>query len=168
MPQIPSFPEERVGQSTPFARTGLDYLGSISIKTAGNARKVWVCLFTCVVTRAVHLEIVQGMTTSEFLLCLRRFIAQRGKPDKILSDNAPQFKMAKYTVDVFWKRVIKSKEAQSYGSGEGIKWRFTVKLAPWMGGFYERLIGEVKRSLRKTVGRKLLTYTQFLTVIKEI
>ena len=53
-------------------------------------------------------------------------------------------------------------------SNAGIKWTFNVELAPWMGGFYERLVGLVKRSLRKTIGRRLLTIVQLQTLIKEI
>ena len=59
-------------------------------------------------------------------------------------------------------------EVQNYVSNSGIEWSFIVELVPWMGGFYERLVGLVKRSLRKSVGRNLLTDTQLETLIKEI
>ena len=59
-------------------------------------------------------------------------------------------------------------EIQSYFSGGGIKWSFIVELSLWMGGFYERLVGLVKRSLQKTVGRKLLSNDQMHTVVKEV
>ena len=55
-----------------------------------------------------------------------------------------------------------------YVSNSGIKWSFIVELAPWIGGFYERLVGLVKRSLRKSVGRNLLSDTQLQTLLKEI
>ena len=61
-----------------------------------------------------------------------------------------------------------SRDVQSYISNTNIKWNFIVELAPWMGGFYERLVGLVKRSLRKTIGKKLLTLIQIQTLIKEI
>jgi len=56
----------------------------------------------------------------------------------------------------------------SYVSDAQIKWSFNVELASWQGGYYERLVGLVKRSMRKTVGRKLLTVVQLQTLIKEI
>ena len=56
----------------------------------------------------------------------------------------------------------------SYAANESIKWKFIVELAPWMGGFYERLIGLVKRSLRKAIGKLCLTYDQLLTILKEV
>ena len=51
---------------------------------------------------------------------------------------------------------------------EGIKWSFTTALAPWQGGFYERLVGMVKRSLRKAIGRKGFTLDQMVTILVEI
>lgn len=63
--------------------------------------------------------------------------------------------------------MIKSNEVQNYVTNKGIKWSFIVELAPWMGGFYERLVGLVKRALRKTIGRKLLSVEQMTTLLKE-
>lgn len=53
-------------------------------------------------------------------------------------------------------------------STKGIKWKFITELAPWIGGFYERLVGLVKRSLRKSLSRRLVTDVQLITVLKEI
>ena len=53
-------------------------------------------------------------------------------------------------------------------SNVGIKWLFIVEMAPWMGGFYERLVGLVKRAMRKTIQRKLLTVIQLQTILKEV
>jgi hypothetical protein len=108
------------------------------------------------------------LSTEEFLLALRRFIAQRGAPKEIISDNASQFKLAKNTLELIWQKTIKCDEVQSYVSDCGIKWTFIVERAPWFGGFYERLVGLVKRSLRKTLCNKLLTNIQLQTVIKEV
>ncbi|XP_052809626.1 uncharacterized protein LOC128238092 [Mya arenaria] len=161
-------PASRVQESNAFARTGVDYLGPLYVKAPEGSKKVWVCLFSCMVTRAIHLELVQDMTTEEFLLALKRFVSQRGVPSEILSDNANQFKLANKTLDEIWKNVTNSSEVQSYTSSSGINWHFIVELAPWMGGFYERLVGLVKRSLRKSLGRKLLTTIQLQTLLKEI
>ncbi|XP_053391226.1 uncharacterized protein LOC128554039 [Mercenaria mercenaria] len=154
---MPPFPKGRVTEAVAFERTGLDYLGPLYIKTSGEYRKVWVCLFTCLVTRAVHLETVHDMSTEEFLLALRRFIAQRGSPMEINSDNAKQFKLASDTIHLIWKNTIKSDDVQTYVSNHGIKWNFIVERAPWYGGYWERLVGLVKQSLRKSLGRRSLT-----------
>ncbi|XP_045185375.2 uncharacterized protein LOC123543362 [Mercenaria mercenaria] len=168
MPSMPPLPKSRVSESVPFSKIGLDYLGPLYIRSDSGLKKSWVCLFTCMVIRAVHLEIVPDATTEEFLVALRRFIATRGKPDEITSDNASQFKAGSKTINLVWNDVLKSTEVQDYVSREGIKWNFIVELAPWMGGFYERLVGIVKRAFRKTIGRKLLTLMQLQTLLKEI
>ena len=90
MPVMPPLPKERVTQSTPFSYTGNDYFGPLYIREATEIKKVWICLFTCLAVRAVHLELVKDMTTEQFLLCLQRFIAcHLGTPKQITSDNAP-------------------------------------------------------------------------------
>lgn len=168
MPVMAPLPKTRVSEAIPFSRTGLDYLGPMYIKTSDGQRKVWVCLFTCMVTRAIHLELLQDMSAEEFLLGFRRFISTRGTPVEIVSDNALQFKTASEVLNLLWRNVIKCDEVQTYASNIGVKWTFIVELAPWMGGFYERLVSLVKRALRKTVNRKLLSYVQLETVIKEV
>ena len=56
----------------------------------------------------------------------------------------------------------------SFFASEGITWKFTVALAPWQGGFNERLVGLVKQGLRKSIGRKILSWDKFLTVLVEV
>ena len=130
-------------------------------------RKAWVCIFTCVAVRAIHLEIVEDLSAEAFIQTLRRFIARRGTPKEIISDNASQFKLAKSSMDMAWSNMIQDIEVQSYVAGQGIKWNFIVELSPWMGGFYERLVGSSKMALRKTIGRKCLTMLQLQTFLTE-
>jgi hypothetical protein len=106
------------------------------------------------------------MSTEEFLLGFKRFISQRGTPAEIISDNASQFKAASQTINSIWRNVCQSHEVQSYVNTR-IKWKFIVELAQWMGG-YERLVGIVKRSLRKSLGHKFLTLVQMQTLLKEV
>ena len=75
MPVMAPLPKSRVTSAVPLSRTGLDYLGPMYIKTSDGQRKVWVCLFMCMVTRAIHLELLQEMSAVEFLLGFRRFIS---------------------------------------------------------------------------------------------
>ena len=130
--------------------------------------KVWVCLFTCLVVRAVHLELVEDMTTESFLMCLRRFIARRGKPVEIISDNAATFLLAKRILNVVFTATGPNEEILSYCSQERIEWKTIVHLAPWMGGFYERMVGVVKSAMRKTISKQKLTYAQLETIICEV
>ena len=95
-PPAPPLPAFRVSEVPPFAYTGLDFAGPLYIKDylTSEQRKVWLCLFTCCVVRAVHLDLVPDMTTGSFLRCFRRFTSRRGFPLKLLSDNAKTFKSA--------------------------------------------------------------------------
>lgn len=74
----------------------------------------------------------------------------------IVSDNASQFKLV--------SEVLTS----SYCADKGIQWKFIGQLAPWQGGFYERLVALVKHCLKRTLDKHLLTYSQMLTVMKEV
>ncbi|XP_061167953.1 uncharacterized protein LOC133176911 [Saccostrea echinata] len=167
MPLMPPLPNKRVSESAPFTYAGVDYFGPIFIKTETGSKKVWVCLFTCLVVRAIHLELMQDMSTEQLLLGLRRFIARFGKPKQIISDNGAQFKLASLVLEKGWEKVTSDKDVQSYIANEEIQWQFIVELAPWMGGFYERLVG-VKRCLRKTMGKLCLTNKQMRTMLAEV
>ena len=56
----------------------------------------------------------------------------------------------------------------SFYSNEGITWKYTTAMAPWRGGFYERLVGLVKQGLRKEIGRELLSWDKFITMITKV
>ena len=168
LPNMPPWPRERVSRSDPFQFIGLDYFGPLYVKQGTGLKKVWICLFTCLSIRAIHMEWVLDLTATQFLNCIRRFVSRRGRPDLIISDNAPQFRLTNTVLDKQWRQVFKNKDVLNYISMEGIKWNFTTALAPWQGGFYERLVGMVKRSLRKATGRKHFTLEQLITLIAEI
>lgn len=167
MPLMPPLPVERVSECPPFTFSGIDYFGPLFIKSMKERQKVWVCLYTCLVTRAVHLEMMHDMSTSQFLLGFRRFVARYGKPRKIISDNAAQFKLASDTIKKLWGQILTEDDVIFYAANQNVQWEFTVELAPWMGGFYELLVGLVKRSLRKALGKVCLTNEQLMTVLKE-
>ena len=100
MSAMAPYPRSRIEESPPFTYTGLDYLGPyVNVSQPSATQKVWLCLYTCLAIRAIHLEVVHGMTSKQFLLCLRRFIATRGKPKQIISDNASQLRVVKSTVE---------------------------------------------------------------------
>ena len=70
-------------------------------------------------------------------MALKRFISSRGTPKKIILDNVPNLKLTKTTIDKAWQRVVTDEDIQSYTKNQYIKWRFKVKFAPSMCGFYE-------------------------------
>ena len=85
-------PEDRIKPTPPFTNVGIDFAGPLYLKDSGE--KAYICLFTCAVTRVVHLELVCDMTTERFLLALRRMVARRGMCSIIWSDIAKTFKAA--------------------------------------------------------------------------
>ena len=135
LPHMPPWPRERVSCSDPFQFVGLDYLGPINVREGSELKKMWVCLFTCLTVRAIHLEWVTDLTAVQFLSCLRRFVSRRGRPELIISDNAPQFKLTSSALNKQWKQVFYDKDVLNYVAMSGIRWNFTTALAPWQGGF---------------------------------
>ena len=92
-------PQQRVHPSPPFSITGVNYAGPFVLKK-GHTRKpmlvkAYIAIFVCFSSKAVHLEIVSDLTTEAFLACLRRFVARRGLPQEIHSDNGTNFKGTK-------------------------------------------------------------------------
>ena len=80
-PTVPSpdLPQTRVSEDPPFAHTGVDFAGPLfTFNEEGTSQKVYVCLFTCASTRAVHLELVRDMGVDTFLLAVRQFVSRRG------------------------------------------------------------------------------------------
>jgi len=65
LPAPPPLPKFRVNQAPPFSSTGVDFAGPMFVKTHGliENKKVWICLYTCCVTRAVNIDIVPDMST---------------------------------------------------------------------------------------------------------
>jgi len=86
----------------------------------------------------------------------------------IISDNAPQFKLTSTALKIQWRQIFQDKDVLSYISSQEIKWNFTTALPPWQGGFYERLVGMVKRSMKKAFGRKQYSLDQLITLLTEI
>ena len=146
----------------------MDYFGPLYVRDHDDIVKVWISLFTCMSVRAVHMEVAQDMTAEQFPHCFRRFTSWRGTPKMMYSDNAPHFKLVNKTLEQAIHEVLASESVQTYAANHNIVWRFAVELAPWMGGFYERLIGIVKKSIKKSIGRACLSLDQLYTIITEV
>ncbi|XP_068726126.1 uncharacterized protein [Montipora capricornis] len=158
-------PEDRIKPAPPFTNVGLDFAGPLYLKDSGD--KAYICLFTCAVTRAVHLELVYNMTVERFLLALRRLIARRGMCSVIWSDNARTFEAANKELQQCW-RILESDQTQVTLSERKIQWKFIVERAPWWGGFYERLVKSVKTPLKKIFAKAMLDAEQLTTILVEI
>ena len=163
-PAIAPLPEFRVKEAPPFSKVGIDFAGPVFVKTQNGMVKAYIALFTCCVTRAIHLELVENLNASTFINCLRRFSARRGTPSLLVTDNAKTFKASAK----FIKKLFKNKLVQSHLSTKGMIWRFNLERAAWFGGLFEKMIGTVKRCLRKVLGNAKLNFEELTTVLAEI
>lgn len=104
----PPLPEFRVVQSRLFQTTGVDFAGPLHVRSLNmeGTTKVWLCLYTCCATRAVHLDLVPDMTATSFLRNFKRFTARRGVPSRMISK---PFKSAATTLHA----ILENPEARS-------------------------------------------------------
>lgn len=133
--------------------------GSLFLK---NGQKTWICLFTCAVYRAIHLELVKSLSTEGFLEALRRFIARRGRPSIIFTDNGTNFTGANNLL-----RRLNWKKINEFATVKKMEWRFNPPTAAWWGGWWEKLVRSVKEILRKVLGRARLNAEELHTTLCE-
>jgi len=75
----------------PFTVTDIDFTGALYVQQNSREQKVYICLFTCAITRDIHLEVVTDLSTHTFLLAFRRFTSRRFLPQTIISDNGSTY-----------------------------------------------------------------------------
>jgi hypothetical protein len=158
-------PSDRVNRAPPFKVIGLDTAGPLY--TSDSNEKVFILIVTCGVIRAVHFEVIRGLNLENFLNGFRRFMAERGVPDKIYSDNYSTLKKVAKELHSF-NKVMRSEKVKEFMASKKIQWEFIPPHGSWFGGFYERLIGTMKRALRKVLGKSTLHLDSLTTAIKEI
>ncbi|MCG8429836.1 MAG: hypothetical protein MJA29_01495, partial [Candidatus Omnitrophica bacterium] len=143
-------------QSGAFYNTGVDYFGPMLVKSRRNTVKRWGCLFTCLATRAVHIELADSLETDDFLLCLRNFIGRRGRPHAIYSDNGTNFTGADSELKQCLDNLNQS-QISEFLAPQGIQWYFNPPQAPHHGGAWEILVKSAKRALRSILSNALVT-----------
>ncbi len=145
-------PTDRTEGSEAFEVVGLDFAGPIKYRRSKSQEgKAYIVVYACSLTRALYLEVLTSMETVEFLQSLKRFIARRGRPRKIYSDNGRTFVAA-----AKWLRaVMKDERVSNLLVTEGIQWQFN-------------LIGLIKQSMYKTIGNGFLSLEELREVILEV
>ena len=156
-PPASQLPRFRLSDEFAFTSIGVDFAGPVYVKDiyhkSADMNKAYIVLYTCASSRAVHLDLVPRLTTEIFVRSFKRFIARRGVPNLVVSDNGSTFK----------GEALKKLLAE-----HRIEWKFNVALAPWWGGFFERLVRSTKRCLKKTLGTARVSYEELLSVVVEI
>ena len=167
--QMADLPDFRVKPCTPpFQATVVDYLGPVHVKlTRNTVSKGYCAVFTCTVTRAVHLTCVQDLSTSAFLQALERFVSIRGAPALILSDNATCFRGADNEIRELQLRLDQS-QVRSKCLKFNTQWKFGPPGGPHHQGTVERMVQEVKKSMRHIVRADKLSFVEWETIFTQI
>ena len=147
-------PNERTAVFDPvFTNTGVDYFGPILVKNSKRTRftyghnKRYRVVFTCLTTRATHLELAGDLGTDSFILALKRFIATRGQPKVMYRDNGSNFRGTEKELGDLFSKVDFDKVSKTL-TNYNINWKFIPPLRPWMGGAWESIVKLTKRALR--------------------
>ncbi|XP_045466642.1 uncharacterized protein LOC123675337 [Harmonia axyridis] len=165
-------PSARVTPSRPFSHCGVDYAGPIIIKERTLRRtkfvKAYICIFVCFSTRAIHIELVKDLSTESFNNALNRFIARRGKPSKIYSDNGSNFKGARnYFLELhdLLTNKVHNKKLFNFLTPHSIEWSFIPAKSPHMGGIWEAAVKSTKYHLKRILGIASITYEEMYTIL---
>ena len=168
--KMAALPENRVAISVPFSHIGIDYFGPVYLQDSPDqdTYKSWVLLFTCMTTRALHLELCRGMSTEDVLFAFRKFVARRGAPTLIVSDNFKSFIAAAADFDSLESEMDEATIRERIIKDYRIKWEFIPERAPHWGGFYESLVKSVKSPLRRSLHNLILNFENMACVLLEV
>ena len=158
-------PVDRVTPHEPaFTSVGVDYFGPFAVKRGRGREKRYGCMFTCLTTRAVHIETTDTLDTDSFLNCLYRFMARRGEPRLVRSDNGSNFVGAERELRKEMESWNKER-IQETMSQRGIRWLFNPPAASHMGGVWERQIRSVRRVLSTIMTEQVHTSEMLTTLL---
>lgn len=133
---------------------------SLKVENQLKVEKAWICIFTCAVYRAVHFKLVTSLPSDVFLQAFRRFIARRGRPRTVYSDNGTNCVGVKNSLEQQdWQ------EINEYSSINNIHWKLNPPAPPWWGGWWERIVRILKELLRRVLGGACLSYQEMTTVL---
>ena len=164
MAPLPRFRVEP--ETRPFSLISVDYAGPLMAVDKGVETKTYILILTCMCLRAVHLELVEDMSTEKFISALRRFMARRGRPQVIYSDNARSFKLAAKELGAF-NKILNDRLLPPRLRDDGIKWVFNAPKAPWWGALHERMVRSVKECLRAALFKSRLDFDGIRTALVE-
>ncbi|XP_070133559.1 uncharacterized protein [Drosophila bipectinata] len=130
----------------PFSYTGVDYFGPLMVRVRRSSEKRYGVLFTCLSTRAIHLEVAYSFTTDSCILAVRSFMARRGFPVELWSNNGTNFQGVCTELRRAFEDVDKDLLSRKF-TGPHMTWKFIPPASPYMGGAWERLVRSVKTAM---------------------
>ena len=167
-PLMANLPEGRMAiRQRPFSHCGIDYFGPMYVKIGRRREKRWGVLFTCLTTRAIHIELAHSLNTSSAIMSIQRLAARRGVPLVMYSDNGTNFQGASKELKEEIE-TIDNDGINDFMLKKGIEWRFNPPDAPHMGGAWERMIRSVKVALNATLCEQAPSEEVLNTLLVEI
>ncbi|XP_020609695.1 uncharacterized protein LOC110048244 [Orbicella faveolata] len=150
----------------------MGFTGPLYLKVKGSPKpttsKAYVCIFTSEDTRAVHLELLNSMTTEYFLQAFRPKSNRRKMAKVIHSDNQTTFHKAAKVFKASTQRMrmmkIDPTVVEDKLANQGVSWKFKTERASYREGHCRQL----KEPLRKVLGKAFLNYTEMMTVLTDI
>ena len=162
-------PSERCTPSRPFTHAGVDYAGPLKYRSAKgrghSTQKAWIVIFVCLSTKAVHLDLVTDYSSKAFLATLDRFVARRGLPATIFSDNGTTFQGADRELQLAFRSILQSEDVTMKFAVEGLVWKFIPPGAPHFGGLWEAGVKSVKGHLSRLMSDFSPTYEELYTIL---
>ena len=166
--KMAELPEDRVlPDDPPFTRVGVDYFGPFEVKQRRSRVKRHGVIFTCLASRAVHLEIASSLDTDSYINVLRRFVSRRGQVSLIRSDNGTNFigaeREMKQAIDEWNLHQIESSMLQN-----SVEWKFNPPSGSHFGGIWERLIRSIRRVISSVIKEQVLDDDGLHTLMCEV
>ncbi|XP_068696853.1 uncharacterized protein [Montipora foliosa] len=149
-----------------FSQKSVDFAAWTILYQAGkrkNRHKRYLCLFTCLGTRAVHLEVAYGLDTDSFLNAFFRMVSRRGLPKDVLSDNGTNFVGANNELEEL--AGLDREKIQEKTACYGIKWHFNPPLAPHFSGVHEVMIKAAKKAIYAILSSADFTDEELLSAV---
>ena len=153
-------PKDRMSEEPPFTYCGINLFGPFVVKDGQKEVKRYGALYTCLSSRAIHIEVVHSVSTDSFIISLRRFVGRRGNVRMIRSDNGSNLAGASAELICAFQEMdhIKITNFLEENGGEWIHWKKNPPLSSNMRGVWERQIWSARavlNSLLKTYGTSL-------------
>jgi len=152
-----------------FTNVGLDFFGPYNTVHGRRTEKRYGVIFTCLSSRAIHLEVAHSLTTDSFINSLRRFISRRGNVSTIVSDNGTNIvsgnKELRESIGQWNLSVV-----QNWLKQKCVDWQFNPPNAPHFGGIFEREIRTIKKVLNALLREQKITFNDeiFCTLLCEV
>ncbi|XP_043231525.1 uncharacterized protein LOC122386414 [Amphibalanus amphitrite] len=167
--KMADLPPDRVTPEPPFTNTGIDFFGPFFVKRGRGQEKRYGVIFTCLVIRAVHIEVADSLSTDSFLCALRRFLSRRGHVKMIRTDRGTNFTGSERELASEVDRLLKNESVcHDAMLRRNIEWVLNTPSASHHGGVWERMVRSIRKTLNSLLTQQTLTDETLRTLLCEV